>query len=160
VHRDIKPDNFLITDDLQMKLIDFALSRRQKKGIFRMIAPRTKVQGTRSYMAPEQIRGEPPDVRADIYGFGCMVHEMACGKPPFTGVSSNDLLNKHLRATPPALEALNQNVTPEFAQLVRKMMAKEPKARPQSMADFMSDFRALRPFKVPPKPPAAKGPAE
>jgi eukaryotic-like serine/threonine-protein kinase len=156
VHRDIKPDNFLITDDLDMKLIDFALARRQRKGVFRMITRRTKAQGTRSYMSPEQIRGEPPDIRADIYSFGCMLFEMVCGKPPFTGVSSNDLLNKHLRSPPPPLEALNQNVTPEFAQFVRKTIAKEPGARPQTMGDFIADFRTVRIFKIPPKPPEKK----
>jgi serine/threonine protein kinase len=153
VHRDIKPDNFLITADLEMKLIDFALARRQRTKILRMISPRSKVQGTRSYMSPEQIRGEPPEIPADIYSYGCMLHELVAGKPPFTGVSSNDLLNKHLHNSPPPLEALNQNVTPEFAQLVRKSIAKNPADRPPTMEDFLTEFRMLRIFKIPPKPP-------
>jgi serine/threonine protein kinase len=156
VHRDVKPDNFLVTDELELKLIDFALARRRRKKILRAISPRSRVQGTRSYMSPEQIRGEPPEIHADIYSFGCMLHELLTGRPPFTGVSSNDLLNKHLRSPPPPLEALNQNVTPEFAQLVRKLIAKDPAARPQSMEDFLGDFRAVRMFKVPPRAPKAK----
>ncbi|MBN2578126.1 MAG: serine/threonine protein kinase [Pirellulales bacterium] len=156
VHRDVKPDNFLVTEELELKLIDFALARRRRKKILRLITPRMKVQGTRSYMSPEQIRGEPPEIHADIYSFGCVMHELLAGRPPFTGVSSNDLLNKHLHSTPPSLEALNQNVTPEFAQLVRRLIAKNPADRPQSMGDFIGDFRATRMFKVPPKPPQEK----
>ena len=154
VHRDIKPDNFLVTDDARVKLIDFALARRRRARILKLVTPRTKVQGTRSYMSPEQIRGQLPDIRSDIYSFGCMLFEMMADKPPFTGTSSNDLLNKHLHASPPSMEAANQNATPEFAALVRKMMAKEPSKRPQTMEDFLGDFRMIRVFKIMPKPPA------
>jgi eukaryotic-like serine/threonine-protein kinase len=152
VHRDVKPDNFLVSDNGEVKLIDFALACKQRKGIMKMFAMRSKVQGTRSYMSPEQIRGEALDVRADVYSFGCMMHELFGGKPPFTGVNSNDLLMKHLRAPPPPLEAANSNVTSDFAQLVRKCMAKNPAARPNTMVDFLNEFRMMRLFKNPQKP--------
>jgi eukaryotic-like serine/threonine-protein kinase len=154
VHRDIKPDNFLVSDDAGVKLIDFALARRRRARILKLITPRTKVQGTRSYMSPEQIRGQLPDIRSDIYSFGCMLFEMMADKPPFTGTSSNDLLNKHLYAAPPSMEAANPNATPEFASLVRKMMAKETSKRPQTMEDFLGEYRLMRIFKSLPKPPA------
>jgi serine/threonine protein kinase len=154
VHRDIKPDNFLVTDEAKVKLIDFALARRRRPRIMKLISPRSKVQGTRSYMSPEQIRGQMPDIRSDVYSFGCMLYEMMADKPPFTGVSSDDLLNKHLHAAPPVMEAANQNASPEFAALVRKMMAKEISKRPQSMEEFRGEFRMLRMFKSMPKPPA------
>jgi eukaryotic-like serine/threonine-protein kinase len=153
IHRDVKPDNFLVGDAAEVKLIDFALSQKQKKGLMKFFAGRSKVQGTRSYMAPEQIRGTAQDFRTDIYSFGCVLHEVLSGKPPFTGVNSNDLLMKHLRSTPPPLEAHNSNVTPEFAQLVRKCMAKNPSARPSTMDDFLGEFRMIRMFKIQPKPP-------
>lgn len=153
VHRDVKPDNFLVGDEGDVKLIDFALARKQKSRLMKFFSGRSKVQGTRSYMAPEQIRGTAPDPRADIYGFGCMLHELLAGKPPFTGVSSNDLLMKHLRASPPPLEASNGNVSSEFAQLVRKCMAKNPAARPNTMEDFLNEFHMMRMFKIQPKPP-------
>ena len=82
-------------------------------------------------MSPEQIRGLALDERADLYSFACTIHELVSGKPPFTGVSVNDLLTKHLKSPPPSLEALNPNVTPEFAQLMRRSMAKDPQRTPQ-----------------------------
>jgi serine/threonine-protein kinase len=82
-----------------------------------------------------------------------MLFEMMADKPPFTGTSSNDLLNKHLFSAPPALEAANQNATPEFAAILRKMMAKSPAKRPQTMEEFIGEFRMLRVFKSMPKPP-------
>jgi serine/threonine protein kinase len=153
VHRDIKPDNFLVGEAGEVKLIDFALARKKTSRLMKFFSPRSKVQGTRSYMAPEQIRGTSPDPRADIYGFGCMLHELLSGKPPFTGINSNDLLMKHLRAPPPPLEAFNGNVTSEFAQLVRKCMAKNPATRPNTMEDFLGEFRMMRMFKIQPKAP-------
>ncbi len=154
VHRDIKPDNFLVTDEAKVKLIDFALARRRRPRILKLIVPRSRVQGTRSYMSPEQIRGQLPDIRSDIYSFGCMLFEMMADKPPFTGTSSNDLLNKHLHSAPPSMEAANPNASPDFAALVRKMMAKDLTKRPQTMDDFLGDFRMIRVFKSMPKPPA------
>src|ERR1043166_7058578 len=73
VHRDVKPDNLLVNSAGDLRIIDFALAQRIEGGIFSRIARRFKgkpqVQGTKSYMSPEQIRGEPLDGRADIYSF-------------------------------------------------------------------------------------------
>ena len=153
VHCDVKPDNFLVTDDGDVKLIDFALARRSSRGLTRLLGPKARVQGTRSYMAPEQIRGAPLDQRADVYGFGCTIYELLSGKPPYTGVSADELLTKHLRAPPPSLDAVAKNVAPEFAQLVRRSLAKDPAARPQSINDFLLEFRMNRVFKTTPRPP-------
>jgi eukaryotic-like serine/threonine-protein kinase len=153
IHRDIKPDNFLANDEGETKLIDFALARKPKSLLMKFFSGRIKVQGTRSYMSPEQIRGKAQDFRSDIYSFGCVLHELLSGKPPFTGISSNDLLMKHLNTPPPPLEALNNNVKSEFAKLVRKCMSKNPAARPNSMDEFLGEFRTVQIFKVRPKAP-------
>ena len=154
VHRDIKPDNFLVGDQGEVKLIDLALATRIRRGLAKLLLPKSKVVGTRSYMSPEQIRGAAVDQRADIYSFGCTIHELICGKPPFTGSSSNELLNKHLKATPPSLDAVHRNVTPEFANLVRRTLAKEPAARPVSMGEFLDEFHQCRVYSVIPRPPS------
>jgi eukaryotic-like serine/threonine-protein kinase len=150
VHRDIKPDNFLVGDQGEVKLIDFALAKRQRRGLAKWFMPRAKIQGTKSYISPEQIRGEAVDQRADLYSFACTVHELVCGKPPFTGVNVNDLLNKHLKTSPPSMEAVNPNVTSEFAQLVRRSLAKQPTERPESVDDFLLEFRRIRLFRTAP----------
>jgi serine/threonine protein kinase len=153
VHRDVKPDNFLVNDDGDVKLIDFALAQRSSSGLRRLLSPKSKIQGTRSYMSPEQIRGTALDQRADVYAFGCTVHELLAGKPPFTGVSANELLNKHLKASPPSLEAVDKNITPEFAQLVHRSLSKDPADRPQSVNDFLLELRRHRVFRRIPQPP-------
>jgi serine/threonine protein kinase len=150
IHRDIKPDNYLMKANGDVKLIDFALAVRRKGGLARMFSGKSKVQGTRSYMSPEQIRGQSVDQRADIYSFGCMVHELVGGKPPYTGSTTNELLNKHLRSPIPPLQASNRNVSDNFAQLVRHMLAKKPAERPASMADVLAEMRNMQVFKVPP----------
>lgn len=150
IHRDIKPDNFLVKLPGEVKLIDFALATRRKGGLARLFATRTKVQGTRSYMSPEQIRGQALDERADLYSFGCMAYELLGGKPPFTGATTNELLNKHLRAPVPPLQASNQNVSDDFAQLARRMLAKKPEDRPESMGEFLRELRGMQIHKVPP----------
>lgn len=154
VHRDIKPDNFLVSPKGEVKLIDFAMATKPKTGLAKLFAFKTKTQGTRSYMSPEQIRGQALDTRADVYSFGCSVFELVGGRAPFTGVSSTDLLTKHLKSPPPPLAAANSNVTPEFADLVRRTLAKRPEDRPESAGEFLREFRTLRVFKEMPKPPA------
>ena len=156
IHRDIKPHNFLASEKGELKLIDFALAERRKGFLGRLFHRQSAVQGTRSYMPPEQIRRKALDQRSDIYSYGCLVHELVGGKPPFTGSTETELLNKHLRAAPPPLEAANRNVTLEFSQIVRQMLAKDPNDRPESMTDVLHWLKNNKIFRAPPraKPPA------
>lgn len=147
VHCDIKPDNFLVSEDGEVKMIDFALAKRPSRGLARWFGFRSKPQGTKSYISPEQIRGGAIDGRADLYSFACTVYEILSGKPPFTGTSSNELLNKHLSNSPQPLEGRNPNVTPEMAQLIRRCLAKEPDTRPKTVDDFLAEFRMIRVFR-------------
>lgn len=158
IHRDVKPDNFLISPEGDVKLIDFALAMKVRTGLAKLFGGKTKkIQGTRSYMSPEQIRGLALDPRTDVYSFGCAAFEIVTGKPPYTGASSNDLLTKHLKAPVPPLEAADRNVTSDFSQLVQRAMAKLPEQRPKSVQAFLDEFRTLRVFKIPPKPPEGDG---
>jgi serine/threonine protein kinase len=157
VHRDVKPDNFLVNLDGEVKLIDFALAQRQKGGLAKLLARKSKIQGTRSYMSPEQIRGQPLDVRSDVYSFGCTIYHLLAAQPPYTGVTSNELLGKHISAPIPVIETQNRNITPEFSRLLQSMMAKRPEARPSSMADVLRQVRVLPLYKVPPAGPQPAG---
>jgi eukaryotic-like serine/threonine-protein kinase len=154
VHRDIKPDNFLVSEDGECKLIDFALAQRIRSGWSRLFAGRTRVQGTRSYMAPEQIRGQALDARTDVYSFGCLLYELVTGRLPFTGVSPEDLLRKHLHAPVPSAMSANRNLTPDFNDLISAMLAKDPNRRPQTMEEFLRHLQTIRVFRVVPKPPS------
>ncbi len=79
-----------------------------------------------------------------------MMYELLTGKLPFTGNSTNDLLNKHLRLPPPPVQAVNRNITDATAQLLKQMMAKRPKDRPRDMNEFLRTFHSIEVFKIPP----------
>ncbi len=153
IHCDVKPDNFLMNDEGSVKLIDFSLAQRRAGIIGRLVGGRSRVQGTKSYMAPEQIRGKAVDARTDVYGLGCMWFELAANKLPFTGNNPNELLTKHLRTRPPSLETVNRNIDSSFAELVARMMAKDPARRPPSMAALIEDLHGIQVFRRKPEPP-------
>jgi serine/threonine protein kinase len=154
VHCDVKPDNFLVSRDGEVKVIDFTISQKIKKGLAKFFSGKTKqIQGTRSYMSPEQIRGLPLDPRSDIYSFGCVMFEMVTGKLPYTGESPNDLLNKHISAPLPSPLVANDNVTAEFAAVIRSAMAKRPEDRPDSMWDLLKVIENTKIFKKAPRIP-------
>ena len=144
VHRDVKPDNILAAPDGQVKLIDLAIAKRKPGLLGRLMGDKGPVQGSPSYMSPEQIRGEPLDARADIYSLGCVLFELLAGKPPFASPNANDLLNKQVSATPPAIETLNPNATTSVSKLIRQMLAKKPADRPASMQDVLTQLRSIR----------------
>lgn len=154
VHCDVKPDNFLVSRNGEVKLIDFTIAQKIKTGLAKFFSGKSKnISGTRSYMSPEQIRGKSLDQRSDIYSFGCVLYEMVTGKPPYTGSSPNELLNKHLTASIPSPLVVNDNVTNEYAAIIRSAMAKKPEERPDSMWDLMKILRTTKIFKRPPRIP-------
>jgi serine/threonine protein kinase len=147
VHRDIKPENFLVNDAGEVKLIDFGLAQRPTGWLAKLL-PKPKIQGTPSYMSPEQIRCGALDQRADVYSFGCVLHELVAGAPPFTGSTQEELFGKHLKAAPPSLEAADNNVTNDFANLVRRCLSKDPAGRPASAQEVLEAFRKMRMYRV------------
>ncbi|MEI8226989.1 MAG: serine/threonine-protein kinase [Planctomycetota bacterium] len=146
IHRDVKPDNVLAASDGQVKLIDLAIAAPKPGLLGRVFGSKGPVQGSPSYMAPEQIRGQTVDARADIYSFGCVIFELLAGKPPFSAPNSNDLLNKHVSATPPSIETLNRNATTSISKLIRQMLAKNAAERPASMQEVLKQLRTIRFF--------------
>jgi serine/threonine protein kinase len=144
VHSDVKPDNVLAAPDGEAKLIDFAIAARVPGLLGRLLPGRRPVQGTPSYISPEQIRGLPPDPRSDIYSLGCTLFELLAGMPPYSAATSEELLNKHLSATPPAVEAFNRNATTSVSRLIRQMLAKRAAERPPSMKAVLQQIGAMR----------------
>ena len=111
--------------------------RRLAHRLLKMFEGKIPRQGTKTYMAPEQIRCESPTPTVDIYSLGISCYELACGRPPFRANSSQELLEKHLNERPLPLTAHNKLVTPEFNDLVLKMIQKRPADRFSSLHEFM-----------------------
>ena len=151
VHRDVKPDNFLFAPDtVTIKMIDFALAQKTVGGFMKMFTMRGRIQGTASYMSPEQIQRKPAAPGADIYSLGCTFYELLTTRLLFTGESLNDLLNKHISVPPPPVIQRNKNVTPEFSELLKAILAKKPEDRPKSTQELLRLLQTTRPFRRPP----------
>ena len=119
VHRDVKPSNVLLDERGHVYLADFGLSRRLGEPGAALGAAQSL--GTIDYVAPEQIRGEQVDGRADLYSLGCLLHECLTGKPPFSRPTDSAVLYAHLEEEPPA--------APGLEDVMRTALAKEPDER-------------------------------
>ena len=148
VHCDVKPDNFLADEQGNVKLIDFSIAARIKKagGLSSLFGRPRSVRGTRSYMAPEQIRRKPADPRTDIYGFGCTIFELMSGRTPFTADTPDGLLKKHLSAPLPSLEAFS-DVSRGFSEMIKTMIAKDPDKRFQTIDEFLGVYEQTQMFR-------------
>jgi serine/threonine protein kinase len=146
VHRDVKPDNILVASSGDVRLIDFALAQRIPTGMAKFFWRKSKPQGTRSYMSPEQIRGQPLDGRADIYSFGVMCYEMVTARPPFRAASSQELLTKHITERPVSPRHYNPEVSEQFADLILRMLAKKKEDRPRDFHEVLMQLRGIRLF--------------
>jgi serine/threonine protein kinase len=147
IHRDIKPQNIMITPRGQVKVLDFGLakgigvpgSRDAEPDLTEAGSP----LGTPSYMAPEQIRGERVDRRADIFAFGAVLYEMATGVKAFAGKYPVDVLHAVCNTEPPPIATINRDAPPGLQAIVARAMAKEANHRYASMSDVLADLKAL-----------------
>jgi serine/threonine protein kinase len=151
LHRDIKPDNLLVNGVGEVRLIDFALAERIGSRWSKLFSRRGLVQGTRSYMSPEQIRGEVLDERSDLYSFGCTAYEVLTGRPPFRADSPHTLLEKHLYAKPRPLSTLNPVLTRELDDLILRTLAKKKADRFENMHELLAQLRGVKIFAAEPK---------
>jgi eukaryotic-like serine/threonine-protein kinase len=130
VHRDLKPDNVFVLPDGAPVLMDFGLSSLFGGRISReVLQAESSIIGTVAYMAPEQIRGELLDARADLYALGCILYELVTGQPPFALPSARETLEAHLLREPTPPSALVLDVPAELDELVLRLLAKRPRER-------------------------------
>ena len=155
VHRDLKPENILLDDSGTIRLIDLALAVHPVGLLGRLLPRQTKVQGSISYMPPEQIRGGAVDQRTDVYAFGCLLHELLTGRPPFTASTQQELLGKQLHAVAPSAAATNAAISPQVDSLLRHLLAKKPTNRPKSMRELTATLRQMAFFKPGSQPAVA-----
>lgn len=147
IHRDIKPDNILMSKSSEMRLIDFSLSTKAMSGLAKLLSGKSKtIQGTRTYIAPETILKKPATIQTDIYSFGITLYEILTGIPPFTGTSPSEILKRHISAKPVPPSATNPNVKPEMDQFVARLLAKKPEQRPKDMNEVFAEFRSVKVF--------------
>jgi tRNA A-37 threonylcarbamoyl transferase component Bud32 len=130
VHRDVKPSNVLLDATEHVYLADFGLTKRTDDA--RALEP--GLFGTIDYVAPEQIRGEDVDGRADVYALGCLLYECMSGTSPFRRMSDAATLYAHLEEEPPTL--------PGLEQVLRKALAKEPDDRYARCGEPIDDARS------------------
>jgi len=142
VHRDIKPENIMLARSGEVKVADFGLARVQGDGG----AGLTQVgvtMGTPLYMSPEQIEGRELDSRSDIYSLGVTAYHMLAGEPPFSGDSPLAVAVQHLNQPPRSLTDRCASVPPRFAQLIDRMMAKNPTDRFTDPPTLLGELHAL-----------------
>src|SRR5437870_5097225 len=144
VHRDIKPANILVNGLGEVRIIDFAIAYRPPTGLAKIFGRKQKAQGTRSYMSPEQIRGQILDGRADIYSYGATCYEVLTGRPPFRGRDAHELLTKHIKEKPSNPRQFNPDITEDFAALLMKTLEKKREDRPHDFHEVLMQLRNLR----------------
>ena len=145
IHRDVKPENILLTAKGEVKVADFGLSRclvADQQPL--SITQSGVVMGTPLYMSPEQVEGKPLDSRTDIYSLGVTCYYMLAGKPPFDGATPFEVAMKHARDEPPPLGALCPDLPEGLCAAVHKMMAKDPAQRHQTGREILRDLARLR----------------
>ncbi len=168
VHRDVKPANVMVTrhDEEHVYLMDFGLTKRS--GSASGVTKTGQFVGTPDYMAPEQIRGEGADARADVYALGGLLFHVLTGRVPFVRDSEIARIYAHLEEDPPEASRTAGGVPPEVDAVIAKALAKEPDDRYASAGDFgraaraslTGDSRAKLPTPPPPPPPTQRdGPA-
>jgi beta-lactam-binding protein with PASTA domain/predicted Ser/Thr protein kinase len=141
IHRDIKPGNVMLTQNGQVKVMDFGIARALASGATTMTQT-SAVIGTAQYLSPEQARGESVDARSDVYAAGCVLFELLVGHPPFVGDSPVSVAYQHVREDPKAPSDIAHDVPPDVDAIVLKALAKNPLNRYQSAQEMRAD--ALR----------------
>ncbi|MFI9327460.1 serine/threonine-protein kinase [Kitasatospora sp. NPDC052868] len=148
VHRDIKPQNIMISESGEAKVLDFGIARLLTQSVG--ITSTGSVVGTAPYLAPECWSGASIDGRADLYALGVLLFQLCTGRRPFTADTPVAMMYQHLHDTPPAVRTTD----PALAALVAQLLAKDPADRPADAAEVRRRLRDVRPGLLAPDDPS------
>jgi eukaryotic-like serine/threonine-protein kinase len=143
IHRDVKPENILVTRKGKVKVADFGLCRDQESGDAH-VTQSGITMGTPLYISPEQAQGHSIDHRSDLYSMGVTFYHMLAGVPPFRADTALALALKHVREKPRSMLIHRPDLPPEVDRLVLKLMEKNPDDRYQSAAQMLADLVKIR----------------
>jgi tRNA A-37 threonylcarbamoyl transferase component Bud32 len=154
IHRDIKPQNILVTDMGHLKVTDFGIARAASAAT---ISATNAVFGTAGYLSPEQALGEPATPRSDLYSLGIVLYELLTGVVPYRADNPVAVCMKHVTEplTPP--RGLDPTIPEAVDALVVKMLAKDPADRPASASELLDDIEGVRRGAPPPAPTPRTG---
>jgi serine/threonine-protein kinase len=142
IHRDLKPDNIMVDENDNIKIIDFGISANV--GARRItFAKLTDTMGTPDYISPEQVRGGRGDARSDVYAVGVMLYEMLTGQVPFTGDNAFVIMNDRLLNDPVPPRELNPELSPQIQEVLYRALERNPVNRYGSARDFAHDLEHL-----------------
>jgi eukaryotic-like serine/threonine-protein kinase len=140
VHRDVKPQNVLLSSEGEVKVTDFGIARSIH--VDHGVTQTGTVLGTGEYLAPEQASGKPVSPATDVYSLGVVLWELLTGDVPFTGENFVAVALQHVNDPPPNLRAVRPDVSPRLAATVERALAKDPAQRFPSMAALARELRA------------------
>jgi len=143
-HRDVKPENIMITPGGEVKVADFGLARVVRDGEALNLTQVGITMGTPLYMSPEQVEGRAVDPRSDIYSFGVTCYHMLAGHPPFDGPTALNVAVQHLKTEPKRLEVVCPHLPDALCRIVHKMLAKKPEERYQRPIDLLKEMKTLK----------------
>jgi len=145
IHRDVKPDNIMISADGHVQVMDFGIATLAKTSGEEDSEKKGKVEiaCTPKYASPEQLRGKDLDGRSDIYSFGILAYEMFTGAAPFRGKSISEIVGKQLKARPKAISETRSDVKPALEDLIFKCLAKKAENRFQDAEELRAAIDQL-----------------
>ena len=140
VHRDMKPSNVFLTASGAVKIGDFGIASVASDVT---VTRAGEVFGSAPYVSPEQVTGDPVDARADLYSLGCVMFEMATGRPPFVGDEPAALAYQHAHTTPERADAVVPQVPAALASTIDRLLAKDPADRPDSADELRRSLETM-----------------
>jgi serine/threonine protein kinase/tetratricopeptide (TPR) repeat protein len=141
IHRDIKSDNIMVTEDNRIKVMDFGLAKFKESGT---VTKTGKTVGTAAYMSPEQVRGEPVDERTDIWSLGIVLYEMLAGKLPFSEKYDHAVMYSILNEDPKSLSEIDDSIPAELEALVTRCIEKKPEDRFQTTDQLLNELNGIK----------------